>query len=186
MPSSVTANGTALDYTIKKGVQGWHFEGNTLTTVITVASIPTSQATVIHVQRPMDLIQRRAELDGFAGNMTRLRQAYDTLNKTFPLAWSPDSLVDVMQTGDRLSYHPETVSDELTHFHAELPKAIADVTKMKTAITPEDQKKIAEILGTNWQHSIVAHLSTYQSDVAAGMAQMQDVTTSIDEASPAQ
>ena len=131
----------------------------------------------------MDLIQRRAELDGFAGNMTRLRQAYDTLNKTFPLAWSPDSLVDVMQTGDRLSYHPETVSDELTHFHAELPKAIADVTKMKTAITPEDQKKIAKILGTNWQHSIVAHLATYQGDVASGMAQMQDVATSANEAS---
>jgi hypothetical protein len=133
---------------------------------------------VIHVARPMNLIRRRTELDGFAGNMTRLRQVYDTLNKTFPLAWSPDSLVDVMQTGDRLSYHPETVSDELTHFHAELPKAIADVNKMKTAITPADQKKIANILGTNWQHSIVAHLATYQSDVASGMAQIQDVSTS--------
>ena len=184
-PSSVTANGTTLDYTIKEGVPGWHFEGNTLTTVITVPSNPTSKTTVIQVQRPMELIQRRAELDGFAGNMTRLRQAYDTLNKTFPLAWSPDSLVDVMQTGDRLSYHPETVSDELTHFHAELPKAIADVTKMKTAITPEDQKKIAEILGTNWQHSIVAHLATYQGDVASGMAQMQDVATSANEESSA-
>jgi alpha-glucosidase (family GH31 glycosyl hydrolase) len=185
-PSSVTANGTALDYTIKKGVPGWHFEGNTLTTVITVPSTPTSQAVVIHVQRPMNLMRRRAELNGFAGNMTRLRQAYDTLNKTFPLAWSPDSLVDVTQTGDRLSYHPEAVSDELTHFHAELPKAIADVTKMKTAITPEDQKKIAIILGTNWQHSIVAHLATYQSDVASGMAQMQDVSTSTSDESPTQ
>jgi hypothetical protein len=139
---------------------------------------------VIDVKRPMSLIQRRGELDGFAGNMTRLRQAYDTLNKTFPLAWSPDSLVDVMQTGDRLSYHPETVSDELTHFHEELPKAIADVTKMKTAISPADQKKIANILGTNWQHSIVAHLATYQSVVARGMAQMQDVSTSTNEESP--
>jgi alpha-glucosidase (family GH31 glycosyl hydrolase) len=177
-PSSVTANGTTLDFTTSKGSPGWHFEGNTLTTVITVPSAPTSQSMVIDVKHPMDLIQRRAELDGFAGNMTRLRQVYDTLNQTFPLAWSPDSLVDVMQTGDRLSYHPETVSDELTHFHAELPKAIADVTKMKTAITPTDQKKIANILGTNWQHSIVAHLATYQSDVASGMAQMQDVSAS--------
>lgn len=177
-PSSVTVNDTALDYTIAKGAPGWHFEGNTLTTVITVPSTATSQTMVIHVARPMNLIRRRAELDGFAGNMTRLRQVYDTLNKTFPLAWSPDSLVDVMQTGDRLSYHPETVSDELTHFHAELPKAIADVNKMKTAITPADQKKIANILGTNWQHSIVAHLATYQSDVASGMAQIQDVSTS--------
>jgi alpha-glucosidase (family GH31 glycosyl hydrolase) len=180
-PNSVTANGTALNTTIAKGTPGWRFEGNTLTTIITVPSAPTSQPMVIHVKRAMELIQRRAELDGFAGNMTRLRQVYDTLNQTFPLAWSPDSLVDLMQTGDRLSYHPETVSDELTHFHAELPKAIADVTKMKTAITPTDQKKIANILGTNWQHSIVAHLATYQSNVASGMAQMQDVGTSPNE-----
>jgi alpha-glucosidase len=177
-PTSVTANGITLDYTITKGAPGWHFEGNTLTTVITVPSTPTSQTMVIHVKRPMRLIQRRPELDGFAGNMTRLREVYDTLNNTFPLAWSPNSLVDVMQTGDRLSYHPETVSDELTHFHSELPKAIADVNKMKTAITPADQEKIAKILGTNWQHSIVAHLETYQSDVARGMAQIQDVSTS--------
>jgi alpha-glucosidase (family GH31 glycosyl hydrolase) len=176
-PSSVTANGATLDYTTAKGTPGWRFEGNTLNTVITVPSTPTSLAMVIHVKRPMDLVRRRAELDGFAGNMTRLRQAYDTLNQTFPLAWSPDSLVDVMQTGDRLSYHPETVSDELTHFHAELPTAIADVIKMKTAITPANQKKIAHILGTNWQHSIVAHLATYQSNAASGMAQMQDVST---------
>lgn len=177
-PSLVTANGTALDYTIKKGISGWHFEGNTLTTVITMPSTPTSQTMVIQVKRPMNLIRRRAELDGFAGDMTRLREVYDTLNRTFPLAWSPDSLVDAMQTGDRLSYRPDTVSDELTHFHAELPKAIADVNKMKDAITPADQKKIAEVLGANWQHSIVAHLATYQTDVARGMAQMQDVSTS--------
>ncbi|MHB1957963.1 MAG: TIM-barrel domain-containing protein [Acidobacteriaceae bacterium] len=177
-PASVTANGAALNYTLTKEVPGWHFEGNTLTTVITVPSAPTSQATVVHVKRSMSLIRRRAELDGFAGNMTRLREVYDTLNRTFPLAWSPDSLVDVMQTGDRLTYRPDTVSAELTHFHAELPKAIADVNKMKDAITPADRKKIAEILGANWQHSIVAHLATYQSDVARGMAQMQDVSTS--------
>ena len=177
-PTSVSANGTALDYTTKKGVPGWHFEGNTLSTLITVPSTPTSQSMVIHVRRPMNLIERRAELDGFAGNMTRLREVYDTLNKTFPLAWSPDSLIDVMQTGDRLSYHPETISDELTHFHAEMPKAIADVNKMKTAITPADRVRIAKILGVNWQHSIVAHLATYQSVVQRGMAQIQDVETS--------
>jgi alpha-glucosidase len=177
-PLSVTANGVALPYTIAEGAPGWHFEGNTLTTIVTVPSAPVTQSVVIQVQRPMDLIRRRAELDGFAGDMTRLREAYDTLNQTFPLSWSPNSLIDVMQTGDRLTYHPETVSQELTHFHQELPKAIEDVHKMTTAITPADQEKIANILGENWQHSIVAHLATYQSDVARATAQLQDVSTS--------
>ena len=174
-PSSVTANGTPLNCTIEKNTPGWNFEGNTLTTVITVPAAPVSQSVVIHIQRPMSLIARRAELDGFAGAMTRLRQAYDTLNQTFPLAWSPDALIDVMQTGDRLNYHPETVSQELTHFHAELPKAIEQVEKMKTAITPEVQTKIAKTLGEDWQHSITKKLSNYQSLVARATAQLQDV-----------
>ena len=108
--------------------------------------------------------------------MTRLREAYDTLNQTFPLAWSPDVLIEVMQTGDRLTYHPETVSQEIAHFHLELPKAIETVDKMKDAITPEDKTKIAKILGENWQHSIAAHLATYQSEVARGTTQLQDVS----------
>jgi alpha-glucosidase len=174
-PSSVTANGTQLNYTIAKDTPGWHFEGNTLTTVITLPSFSTSEPVVIHIERPMALIRRRAELDGFAGSMTRLREVYDTLNKTFPLAWSPDSLIDVMQTGDRLNYRPETAPEEISHFYRELPKAVADVHKMKTAITSADQAKIAKILGVNWQHSVVAHLETYQSVVARATAQLQDV-----------
>ncbi len=175
-PSSVTANGTPLNYTIASGATGWHFEGNTLTTVITLPHVSTSEPVVVHVERPVGLMRRRAELDGFAGDMTRLREAYDTLNQTFPLAWSPDVLIEVMQTGDRLTYHPERVSQEIAHFHLELPKAIETVDKMKDAITPEDRTKIAKILGENWQHSIAAHLATYQSEVARGTAQLQDVS----------
>ncbi|HUZ05205.1 MAG TPA: TIM-barrel domain-containing protein, partial [Acidobacteriaceae bacterium] len=175
-PASVTANGKQLTYQDKKGVPGWYFEGNTLTTVITVPIISTGQPVVVHVLRSMDLIRRRAELDGFAGCMTRLREAYDTLNHTFPLAWSPDALIDVMQTGDRITYHPETVSQELTHFHVMLPQAIEHVNKMKDAITPEDKKKIAKILGDNWQHSIEKQLANYQSEVVRATAQLQDVT----------
>ncbi len=123
----------------------------------------------------MQMIDRRGELDGFAGAMTRLREAYDTLNQTFPLGWSPDSLIDAMQTGDRLNYHPETVSQELTHFHAILPHAIADVQKMGNAISPEDKEKIAKSLGSDWQNSINTRLSAYQKQVTRAIAQLQDV-----------
>jgi alpha-glucosidase (family GH31 glycosyl hydrolase) len=184
-PESVTANGLTLPYTIAKGAPGWHFEGNTLTTVVTVPPIPVTQRVVIHVYRKPALIDRRGELDGFADAMTRLRQVYDTLNLTFPLAWSPNPLIDVMQTGDRLSYHPETVSQELTLFHAELPKAIAAVHRMKDAITPADQAKIAKILGQNWQHSITAQLANYQSEVARAIAQLQDVNLAGPASGPA-
>lgn len=174
-PTSVTANGAPLNYTVAKGAPGWHFEGNTLTTVITVPSTPMSQRVVVQVYRPTVMVRRRAELDGFAGSMVRLRDAYDTLNQTFPLAWSPDALIDVMQTGDRLTYHPQTVSQELTHFHIELPKAIEAVDEMKNAITPEDQKKMNKHLDNVWKHFTQTQLENYQNEVARAMAQLKEV-----------
>jgi len=175
-PASVAANGKALPYSTVKGAPGWHFEGNTLTTIVTVPAAPVTERVLIQVKRPLSLIERRRELDGFAGNMTRLRQVYDTLNHTFPLSWSPNALIDVMQTGDRLTYRPETAATELAHFQKELPKAIQQVDGMKNAITPEDQRKIAKVLGKNWQNSATANLANYRSEVARAIVQLQDVT----------
>jgi alpha-glucosidase (family GH31 glycosyl hydrolase) len=183
-PSSVTANGKTIAYSTQKGTPGWRYEGNTLTTIIELPSYSVAQAVVIHVERPASLIERRAELDGFAGTMTRLREVYDTLNQTYPLAWSPDELIDAMQTGDRITYHPETVSQELIHFHAVLPQAMSKVRGMKNAITQQDQDKLAKILGQNWQHSIKKQLSQYQDLVARATAQLQDLSDSASAAAP--
>jgi alpha-glucosidase len=35
----------------------------------------------------------------------------------------PDPIVDAMQSGDRLGYHPEKAAEEIAHFHAVLPQA---------------------------------------------------------------
>jgi alpha-glucosidase len=59
-------------------------------------------------------------LDGVAGKLTRLRETYDILNAAWPAAGSPDSLVDAMQTGDRMSYHPETAFAEVSGLSAKL------------------------------------------------------------------
>ena len=176
-PTTVTASGKPLAWTKTKGASGWYFEGNTLTTVITVPRTPVTQTIVVRVHRPMNLIQRRTDLDGFAGNMTRLREAYDTLNQTFPIAWSPDELIDLMQTGDRLSYHPENVSAELVHFHNVLPQAIDKVNAMTAAITPVDQRKLARKLGGNWRSDRVQkRMEGYQAKVAIALAQLQDMS----------
>ena len=44
-----------------------------------------------------------------------------------PSSAPPDPLVDAMQTGDRLGYHPEAPSTEIAHFHQVLPRAQAAV-----------------------------------------------------------
>jgi alpha-glucosidase (family GH31 glycosyl hydrolase) len=129
-PASVTVDGLAVKQAGPIGKGGWSFEGNTLTTTIPVASRSTASKVIIEVKREAGLTARRGELDGFNGAMTRLRATYDALNTTPPLASPPDLLIDAMQTGDRLGYHPEDAQKEIAHFHQVLPEAKTAVDKL--------------------------------------------------------
>jgi alpha-glucosidase len=129
-PSAVTVNGVAIKRAGPAGKGGWSFEGNTLTTIIPVASQSVASKVVIEVHRTAGLTARRSDLDGFAGAMTRLRATYDALNATPPIASPPDILIDAMQSGDRLGYHPERAQEEVAHFHQTLPKAQAAVAEL--------------------------------------------------------
>ena len=134
-PASVTANGVAVRHATprdKNTQTGWSFEGNTLTTVIPVPRSSTASTVTVLVKRSPGLIGRRGELDGFAGAMTRLRGAYDAMNQLWPVSQPPDVLVEAMQTGDRLSYHPERAADEIAHFHDLLSRAQAAVTQIES------------------------------------------------------
>jgi Glycosyl hydrolases family 31/Domain of unknown function (DUF5110) len=126
-PASVMVNGSMVAYAPAKGAAGWRFEGNTLTTVISLPSSPVNQVVTVRILRSADLSARRSELNGFAGAITRLREAYDALNQTWPIAWSPDELIDAMQTGDRLAYFPQQASEQLAHYREVLSKAVAKV-----------------------------------------------------------
>jgi alpha-glucosidase len=126
-PVAVTVNGKPVVHG-GAGRQGWRFEGNTLTTVIPLQNSSVAAKVVVEVRRAAGLTARRSGLDGFAGAMTRLRGAYDAMQQTSPIAAPPDSLIDAMQTGDRLSYHPERAADEIAHLHELLPKAQAGIS----------------------------------------------------------
>lgn len=127
-PASVTINGVALAKKLGvTGNGGWSFEGNTLTTIVPIPTRSVAAKVTVEVRRAAGLTARRGELDGFAGAMTRLRGVYDSLQQTWPVAAAPDLLTDAMQTGDRLSYHPELATEEITHFHSVLFQAQASV-----------------------------------------------------------
>jgi alpha-glucosidase len=126
-PASVSVNGVPVKHSEVAGKGGWTFEGNTLTTVIPVASRSTAEKVTVEVRRAPGLTAHRGDLDGFAGTMTRLRGAYDATNALWPVVGPPDILVEAMQTGDRLGYHPERAVDEIAHLHETLPKAQAAV-----------------------------------------------------------
>ena len=127
-PDAVAVNGKPVKQSDTGEKGDWSFVGNTLTTVIPVPSGNVSERVIVEVRRGAGLTARRSELDGFAGSMTRLRAAYDALQQTSPISAPPDPLIDAMQTGDRLGYHPERAVEEIAHFHEVLPKAQAAVT----------------------------------------------------------
>jgi alpha-glucosidase (family GH31 glycosyl hydrolase) len=175
-PDSVQVNGVAVRYAPKNGTPGWRFKGSTLTTVITVAPMPVSSRVTIRVHRSPALVARSAELDGFAGLMTRLHEAYDSLNQTWPLGWSPDALIDAMQSGDRLHYRPQTAAAELTHLRAVLPQAIADLQAAAQPMDEAAQKRVLQIVGADSKSpAALDRVQKYQQATARALAQAEDV-----------
>ena len=129
-PAAVAVNGAVLKRATSPGESGWSFAGNTLTTIIPVPSENVAAKITIEARRAAGLTARRNELDGFTGRMTRLRAAYDALQQTAPVSASPDLLIDAMQSGNRLGYHPERAVEEIEHFHQVLPKASGAVAAL--------------------------------------------------------
>jgi alpha-glucosidase len=130
--ASVTANGASLQFTLDARQPGWRFEGNTLTTIVTVAPADVHQATTIAVRRSPGSLSSRNLLEGFTGRMHRLREAYDTLSADYPATPGvPDDLTISMQTGNRIGYHPQTARAEIEAF---LGQYAAVVSATETAL----------------------------------------------------
>jgi hypothetical protein len=125
-PASVRVNGVAV-YQAAKGSGGWHYDGNTLTTYIPVASTSVTSKVTIEVRRAAGMTARRDELNAFPGQMTRLREVYQAMRETYPAGDATDALIEVYEIGDRIGYHPETAATEISHFHEALVKAQTSV-----------------------------------------------------------
>jgi alpha-glucosidase len=150
-PASVTVNGIAVKQAGVTGKGGWSFEGNTLTTVIPVPSGSVAAKVTVEVRRAAGLTARRNELDGFAGAMTRLRGVGDAMHRTWPVSDPPDALVDALQTGDRLSYHPERAVAEIAHFHEALPQAQAAITKIGATFAQKLDEFAKRMAASSWR-----------------------------------
>lgn len=168
-PVSVTVNGQRLAYSRKMGQLGWHFDGNKLMTEIATTSFPVSRQVTVTVRISAQMARNRELLDGFAGEMARLRETYDMLNVGWPVGWSPDELIDAMQTGDRLSYQPQTAFAEMSSLSAKiaaLPKAIGAMreTEQSPAFAALKQDK-----------SLSLQLAAYNGMVDTALAHIADV-----------
>jgi alpha-glucosidase len=139
--------------------------------------MPVTSRVIVRVHRDAALVARAAELDGFAGLMTRLHEAYDSLNQTWPLGWTPDTLVDAMQTGDRLTYRPQTAGAELMHLRGVLQIALAAVQEMAKPMDEAAQRRVLEIVGGDAKSpAALDRIKKYQQVTARALAQVEDAT----------
>jgi alpha-glucosidase len=104
-PNLVVANGVPLHFGLDEKKPGWHFDGNTLTTIIPVPASDVHRATTITIRRDPGSLAARAQLDGFAGRLHRI--------------------IIGMQTGERLRYHPEIARAEVAAFSADTQRHFA-------------------------------------------------------------
>ena len=177
-PQTVTVNGRPLALTAEENKAGWRYDGNTLTTIVRTPPLAVSDVVTIHVSRNVELMARRGELDGFAGAMTRLRETYDSLNETWPLGWSPDELIEAMQSGDRLTYHPELAAKELPHYREVLPRAQAQVQAMTKGLTQEQMEKVAARVGQDWKSDAAKKkITEYNERVGRAATEINDINS---------
>jgi alpha-glucosidase (family GH31 glycosyl hydrolase) len=175
-PQAVTVNGEALALQPSDaGSQGWRYEGNTLSTIIRIAPHAVSEEIRVEVRRPAGSIGDRTQLDGFAGSITRLHSAYDAINHQWPLAWSPDPLVDALQTGDRISYHPATASAELSRFMQKYTAAQAAVKQLFDNTAAQPHKTPAEQIAKGVDASVIdQRIESYRTALESALAQLKD------------
>lgn len=167
-PDLVTLNGRALPFERRTGQPGWHYEGNTLTTIIAVPPRSVAEDIKIHIRRPAGSIAKRAALDGFAGAMARFHNAYNALNEASS-SGAPDPLIVAMQTGDRLSYHPETAQAEI----AQRKQASSDaIDSIQTIVTKFEAPE--ENPGNGSQREMPEQHARYQLLLHRALIQAQD------------
>ena len=173
-PTSVTVNGAIATHT--ETALGWSYDATTLTTIVRTRTVSTASPVTVSVKIKPSLAPQRALLEGFAGKMTRLREAYDILNATWPNGWSPDQLIDAMQTADRIAYHPQDAFAELSSLQeklAALPQQIAAMHA--TEDSSEFKAAIAANLFGQPQKPEEDIITRYHNLVDLGLAHLADI-----------
>ncbi len=136
----------------------WWYEGETATTVVSVPNVPASPAVEILVEpnlaggtlgvydaalpRPVTNLAE-ARVIGFAGIERRLHDLHVIVNGGWPKATPPDILLNLVQTGNRMSLQPADGPSELDALAKKLPELKATIDKL--ALTPAARARVTAI-----------------------------------------
>ncbi|HEU5452636.1 MAG TPA: TIM-barrel domain-containing protein [Terriglobales bacterium] len=126
-PASVTYAGKEVPFSREEKTPSWRYDGERAQLIIRLPQTPTTVTTAVEIGISGD----SAELNGFVGKLVRVKAALHELEKAWPQGWAPDSLLELSQTGNRISINPKTAKAELEKFNENLPKVVNEVRHLQ-------------------------------------------------------
>jgi alpha-glucosidase len=128
-PSSITCKDRDVPFSprVDPTAAGWRYDGDTLTTIITLPQSDVTEPVTVIVKAPPPGSDAPALAAGYTGTLRRLAAAMRELNNTWPKGWAPDSLVEAIQTPSRIEIDPSSTSTELKRLADRLPAIAADI-----------------------------------------------------------
>jgi len=91
------------------------------------------------------------------------------------LAWSPDSLIEAMQTGDRMSYRPDTARDEMAGFAAKYQTALKAVLSMRDNAGDKNETELTRKLPSETPPELRSQrVERYRTALVRAVAELED------------
>ena len=122
-PESVDCNGAAIVYGGDGAENTWHYDGQKLTTIISLGRFSVHDKVEVNFRISKGLALQTGLLDGVPGKLRRLQAVMPLLDGTWPKEWTPEELLVAAQTGTRIGLHPADALKELTVFPSRLEKS---------------------------------------------------------------
>ena len=128
-PARVTWLGADVPYRADGSAPGWRYDGDRLTTIVSLPRADVSARKELVVTLPAGADD--ALLDGVPGRLLRLKRGMTMLEALWPADWPSDAYVALAQTGRRITLQPDSGLVELQRFREQLPEVLRGLPQMK-------------------------------------------------------
>lgn len=139
----------ALEFRLSRPADGrpgpqWWFDGESGTTIVSVPWTSVSAAVEVRVAPAAVPAPLALLADGLPGVLARLHDLHNLVNRGWPKAIPPDLLLNLVQTGNRMSLKPGTALEELAALAKQLPELARQIGQVE--MTPDARLKANALL----------------------------------------
>ena len=128
-PARVSWNGADVPYRADGSAPGWRYDGDRLTTIVSLPKADVSTRKELVVEQPGGA--EDALLDGVPGRLLRLKRGMTMLETLWPADWPSDAYVTLEETGRRITLQPDSAQVELRRLREQLPQVARRLPEMK-------------------------------------------------------